>query len=102
MLAIRLTQYIHLDGTVVLVGHWRPTPRKYFSVNNLGHGTVSEAKKTGWTGPHPAGHKKGEKELKSQEGRVAYYYAVLTDLAHYLFKQISCHIDPAPNKFIYY
>jgi hypothetical protein len=49
-------------------------------------------KKTGWTGPHPAGYKKGEKELKSQEGRVAYYHAVLTVLAHQCSKQISCHI----------
>jgi len=28
---------------------------------------------TDWTGPHPVGLEKGEKELKSQEGRVAYF-----------------------------
>jgi hypothetical protein len=47
-----------------------------FSLGKVLHGC--RKKKTDRTGPHPVGLEKGEKELKSQEGRVAYDYAVLT------------------------
>jgi len=35
---------------------------------------------TAWVGPHPDGQEKGEKELKSQEGRVRIFVQSLPSL----------------------
>jgi hypothetical protein len=37
-------------------------------------------KMTAWVGPHPDGQEKGEKELKSQEGRVLIFVLSLPSL----------------------
>jgi hypothetical protein len=48
-------------------------------------------KMTAWVGPHPDGQEKGEKELKSQEGRALIFVLSLPFLLDSLNVQISCH-----------
>jgi hypothetical protein len=48
-------------------------------------------KMTAWVGPHPDGQEKGEKELKSQEGRALIFVLSLPFLLDSPNVQISCH-----------
>jgi hypothetical protein len=50
-------------------------------------------KKTDWTGPHPIGLTKGEKESKSQEGRAYYLQAISTDFSFTLSNFLATSIS---------
>ena len=48
--------------------------------SGLADENIGGKKKTAWVGPHPDGHEKGEKELKSQEGMVLIFVLSLPSL----------------------
>jgi hypothetical protein len=56
----------------------------------------SRAKKTGWTGPHPAGHEIRRKRVEESR-RKGIQYFVLTILLDFTIKQIPCHYQTPLN-----